>query len=235
MYKNSPWTRVAQMKHVTFFSDDLAAGRRRGSAAPEGYEALPIADGNIDLKQLFLPDPKASQLLGKLLAKIDWQQDKIRLFGKTHLLPRLHQWYGDEGTAYRWSGIQMHPRPWIRDLMALRYAVEQDTGARFNCVLINLYRDGRDSMGWHADDEAVLGPCPAIASISLGAERDLLLRRRGALRASHAISLRHGSLLLMRGETQRNWQHALPRRKKVLTPRINLTFRYIEPADNAPQ
>lgn len=221
------------MKYVTFLSDDEAKAQCCGHAPQETYETLPIADGNIDLKRLFLPAAIASRLFSKLLAEVDWQQDKIRLFGKTHLLPRLHQWYGDSGTCYRWSGIQMQPQPWIPELITLRHEVERDTGSRFNCALINLYRDGNDSMGWHADDEAVLGPRPVIASVSLGVERDLLLRRRGTLKASHSVSLGHGSLLLMHGETQRNWQHALPRRKKVLTPRINLTFRYIEAADNA--
>jgi len=171
-------------------------------------------------------------LLNELMTQVVWQQDALILFGKTHMLPRLHQWYGDNGTVYKWSGIEMQPQPWFPRLAELRCAIESHTRTLFNCVLINLYRDGRDSMGWHADDEAVLGEQPVIASISLGAERDLLLRRRGTRNRSQCVRLNHGSLLIMAGDTQRNWQHALPRRKLVDGARINLAFRYIR-TDNA--
>jgi alkylated DNA repair dioxygenase AlkB len=194
---------------------------------------LEFADAHIRLDRHFLPPAIATRLMQALLTDVAWQQDTITLFGKTHLLPRLHQWFGEAGTSYRWSGIQMHPKPWFPALAELHRQAEIHTNTLFNCVLINLYRDGNDCMGWHADDEAVLGEKPVIASISLGAERDLLLRRQHARNASQRITLNHGSLLLMAGDTQSNWQHALPRRKHVTSPRINLTFRYIELASSS--
>ena len=214
------------MKYVTIFKA-LAGEKSAGKIQPDSDEAFGLADADIRINRQFLPPAAATVLMNELLLKVAWQQDVLTLFGKTHKLPRLHQWYGDKGTTYKWSGIQMRPRPWFPALDGLRSAVQSHTETLFNCVLINLYRDGRDSMGWHADDEAVLGEQPVIASISLGAERDLLLRRRNKPSKSQRITLNHGSLLIMAGDTQSNWQHALPRRKQVDSPRINLTFRYI--------
>lgn len=124
----------------------------------------------------------------------------------------------------------MHPQHWLSELDELRKLLEGRLGLRFNSVLANLYRDGHDSMGWHSDNEPELGDEPAIASISLGAERDFLIRNcdRRAAAEKHVIPLTHGSLLLMQGKSQQDWQHALPKRRKVLAPRINLTFRLIQ-------
>ncbi len=121
----------------------------------------------------------------------------------------------------------MHPQPWIDELIELRQQVEAAVGCRFNSVLVNLYRDGNDSMGWHADDEPELGERPVIASVSLGSARDFLLRprNRSAGIANTRLQLSHGSLLVMAGSTQANWQHMVPKRKRIDTPRINLTFR----------
>jgi alkylated DNA repair dioxygenase AlkB len=216
------------MKYVTFFN--AVSGRPpAGIIQPPTDQALEFADADIRLNRQFLSAAVATELMNELQTKVAWQQDALTLFGKTHMLPRLHQWYGDKGTAYKWSGIEMRPRPWLPALGRLRNAVQSHTNVLFNCVLVNLYRDGKDCMGWHADDEAVLGKQPVIASISLGAERDLLLRRRGSHSKSQCISLNHGSLLIMAGDTQSNWQHALPRRKHMADARINLTFRYISP------
>jgi alkylated DNA repair dioxygenase AlkB len=214
------------MKYVTIFNA-VSAQPPAGIIRPPADQALEFADADIRLNRQFLAPATATALMNELRTKVAWQQDALTLFGKTHRLPRLHQWYGDKGTAYKWSGIEMQPRPWLPALGQLRNAVQAHTNVLFNCVLINLYRDGSDSMGWHADDEAVLGEQPVIASISLGAERDLLLRRRDSHNKSKCISLNHGSLLIMAGDTQSNWQHALPRRKNVVDARINLTFRYI--------
>jgi alkylated DNA repair dioxygenase AlkB len=214
------------MKYVTIFNA-LRAQPPAGIIRPPALQVLEFADADIRLNRQFLAPATATALMNELQTKVDWQQDALTLFGKTHMLPRLHQWYGDKGTAYKWSGIEMRPRPWLPALGKLRNAVQSHTNVLFNCVLINLYRDGKDCMGWHADDEVVLGKQPVIASISLGAERDLLLRRRDSHSKSQCISLNHGSLLIMAGDTQSNWQHALPRRKYVADARINLTFRYI--------
>ncbi len=191
----------------------------------------------------FIGGREADRLLAALQAGLDWRRDRVRVFGREHPIPRLHCWYGDTNAAYRWSGLHMAPQPWPAVLATLRERLEVAAGAPFNAVLANLYRDGRDSMGWHADDEAELGSRPVIASISLGAARDFVLRPRRRARAVHAgkitdgaerapvrLSLPHGSLLLMTGDTQANWQHALPKRLRITDPRINLTYRYIIPA-----
>ena len=153
----------------------------------------------------FLPRAAADALFSALLRGLDWQQDSVRLFGREHPIPRRHQWYGDANAHYRWSGLTMRPLPWTAELSSLRDDLAPAAGIAFNSVLANLYRDGNDSMGWHADDEPELGTQPVIASVSLGAERDLLFRRSvGRARGERSLKLRlpHGSLLLMSGATQ---------------------------------
>jgi len=189
-------------------------------------------DRNFRFYPYFLPTNVADSYLQQLLREIDWRQDKLKLYGREHNIPRLHQWYADKGTTYAWSGIAMQPLSWIKPLGQLRNQLQQQTGHTFNSVLANLYRDGNDAMGWHADDEPELGTEPVIASISLGAERDFHLRQKdrgtGKSRGcARSISLPHGSLLLMSGSSQRDWQHALPKRRRISKPRINLTFRTV--------
>lgn len=150
------------------------------------------------------------------------------MFGKEHDIPRLQQWYGDPGQVYVWSGIEMQPLPWLPEILEVRDAVQRATKRKFNSVLLNLYRDGNDTVGWHADDEPGLGLSPFIASLSVGAEREFVLRRNEDKTVKISVPLSHGSLLVMAGETQGNWQHAVPRRKRVTEPRINLTFREFE-------
>jgi len=179
----------------------------------------------------FVPDyldtAAASSLFDALMVRVDWQSDAVTVYGRTHPIPRLHQWYADAGLDYRWSGLTMEPRTWLPELQAMRDQLNNELDAGFNSVLANLYRNGNDSMGWHADDEAELGGQPVIASISLGATRDFDLRFTDAEAAipDRRIPLTHGSLLLMQGNTQHQWKHALPKRKAVVAPRINLTFR----------
>ncbi len=188
-----------------------------------------LSDTHLQFIPDFISADEADGYFHALQADIEWRQDRIKLFGKVHNLPRLHQWYADDGLAYQWSGLKLQPQPWIRLLVELRARVEQHTGHRFNSVLANLYRDGNDSMGWHADDEPELGESPVIASISLGATRDFHMRQkvRTQSASTRTISLLHGSLLLMSGTSQRDWLHSLPKRKRVTEPRINLTFRQI--------
>jgi alkylated DNA repair dioxygenase AlkB len=188
-----------------------------------------MSDNNFQLDPEFLPSGMADRYLQQLLNEIEWRQDLIRLYGREHRIPRQHQWYADSGVSYHWSGINMQPLNWIPPLTRLRDDLREKTGFAFNSVLANLYRDGNDSMGWHSDDEQELGVEPVIASISLGAERDFHLRRkdRGTGGRARSISLPHGSLLLMCGASQRDWQHALPKRRRISKPRINLTFRLI--------
>ena len=183
---------------------------------PEGFEYLPG----------FLPPARAERLFSRLLAEVDWHQRQILLFGRRRPQPRLTAWCSDPGVSYRYSGLELQPEPWLRPLQALRRQLSSTAGARFNSVLLNLYRDGRDSMGWHADDERELGEEPVIASVSLGAVRRLRLRSRGG-GPSRSVDLASGSLLLMRGRSQAEWQHAVPRTARTVGPRINLTFREI--------
>jgi alkylated DNA repair dioxygenase AlkB len=151
------------------------------------------------------------------------------VFGKTHPQPRLVAWYGDPGTRYSYSGIDHEPLPWTKALQRLRRQVADVCGYGFNSVLLNYYRDGRDSMGMHADDEPELGPRPVIASVSLGEPRPFRLVHRRREAESLSLPLPSGSLLLMRGDTQRNWKHGINKTSRTCGPRINLTFRRIFP------
>lgn len=179
-------------------------------------------------------DAREADLLYKqLAAELNWEQSVISLYGKATKIPRLNAWYADEGCDYKYSNHQLVRRDWVDPLRDLRLRgqrvmAEMASPQEFNSVLANLYRDGRDSVAYHADDEPELGPNPIIASISLGAPRRFLMKHRFDTKASRIeIELGHGSLLIMRGETQKNWLHSVPKASKVTEPRINLTFRRI--------
>ncbi|WP_257279873.1 alpha-ketoglutarate-dependent dioxygenase AlkB [Endozoicomonas sp. ISHI1] len=166
----------------------------------------------------------------QLLSGTRWRQDKITLFGKALDLPRLQAWYGDKGMTYSYSGLTLVPEPWTPVLLAIKEVVEQACRSSFNTVLLNLYRDGNDSNGWHSDDEAELGEHPVIASMSLGQERRFRLKHKeGKSRGISplSINLSPGSLLVMSGSTQRYWQHCIPKTSGTVLPRINLTFRNV--------
>ena len=190
--------------------------------------SLPLADAEIALDARWLAEADADRLLGALREAIPWEVHHIRLFGREHASPRLSCWIGDPGTGYRYSGSYFEPHPWPPELARLRERLDTELGIGFNSVLANLYRDGRDCMGWHSDDEAELGLAPVIASVSLGATRRFVLKHRGEPQRKLEIVLPHGSLLVMSGATQRNYRHALPRTAKPVRERINLTFRRIE-------
>ncbi|GHA26515.1 alpha-ketoglutarate-dependent dioxygenase AlkB family protein [Oceanisphaera arctica] len=175
---------------------------------------------------LWWPDafqPEADAWFGQLQAEIPWQQHRLTLFGREHDEPRLSCWMGE--AAYRYSGKTREPEAWHPLVNEIRQQVQGICEQPFNGVLLNLYRHGRDSMGWHADNEPELGPNPVIASVSLGATRRFLLHHRNGERRQ--LQLSHGSLLVMAGEMQHHWQHALPRIGAADTARINLTFRYL--------
>ncbi|GAB4566073.1 MAG: alpha-ketoglutarate-dependent dioxygenase AlkB [Haliangiales bacterium] len=202
---------------------DLFGPRRQ--AAP----ALP--DATLQLVPDFLEPGEADQLFAVLRDRIPWRQDQICMFGNRHDVPRLHQWFADNGMSYTWSGIRMQAVPWIPELVRLQERLAESTGHHFNTALANLYRDGRDTVGWHADDEPELGTNPVIASVSLGATRDFRLRHKTRRDlAAHTIALTHGSLLLMSGATQTCWEHCVPRRQRVTEARINITFRAVTAA-----
>jgi alkylated DNA repair dioxygenase AlkB len=183
----------------------------------------PPADYRCD----FLPAAAADALLARLLSETPWRQDAIRLMGRVVALPRLTAWYGDAGAAYRYSGLTLAPLPFTPALADLRLAVEHAVGARFNSVLLNFYRNGADSVSWHSDDEAELGPDPVIASISLGAVRRFDLRRKDRYDTRAAFDLGHGSLLVMGRGCQTGWHHRIAKARRITVPRINLTFRLI--------
>jgi len=178
----------------------------------------------------FFQAKKADNLLSVLKEGIEWTQNTIRFYGKESLVPRLEAWYGDEGKSYAYSGIYMNPKPWTPELLTIKQAIEPVAGVSFNSVLINYYRDGKDRVAWHSDDEKELGQNPIIGSVSLGAERKFKLRHKQykANGLKHEILLRHGSFLLMQGTTQHHWMHEIPRTAKPIGPRINLTFRIIK-------
>lgn len=193
--------------------------------------AQPLPGAELLLVPCWLPLKQADALLAALLTGIAWETHRIRMFGKEVDSPRLSSWIGDPEAAYRYSGTRFEPHAWPSSLAGLRARLSDELGTAFNSVLANRYRDGRDSMGWHSDAEPELGPQPVIASISLGASRRFVLKHRRDADLKREFALPHGSLLVMRGETQQNYRHALPRTSKPVGERINLTFRrIIEPA-----
>ncbi|WP_233265962.1 alpha-ketoglutarate-dependent dioxygenase AlkB [Formosa sp. L2A11] len=175
----------------------------------------------------FFSPTEADQLYNSLLNSIAWQQDNISLFGKTHPQPRLTALYGNNEKPYTYSGIQMKPNTFSETLLDIKIKIETETHHKFTSCLCNLYRDGQDSNGWHADNEKELGTHPVIASISFGAERIFHLKHKEDNSLKQKLTLNHGSLLLMKGETQQHWLHQIPKTKKKIGKRINLTFRTI--------
>lgn len=190
---------------------------------------LPLPDADLAFDPHWLAAGDAHALLAALRATIAWEVHRVRLFGREYPSPRLSCWIGDAGASYRYSGARFEPHAWPDALQPLRDRLRGELGIDFNSVLANLYRDGRDAMGWHSDDEPELGPLPVIASLSLGATRRFVLRHRRDPARRLALELPHGSLLVMAGATQRNYRHALPRTARPVGERINLTFRRIEP------
>lgn len=192
--------------------------------SPGTLVPIPVDDAELAwLAQLPLAYPNGD-VFARLLAATPWRAETVVVFGTRHPQPRLTAWYGD--ASYTYSGLRLAPLPWTPLLLEIRAAVEAACGGRFNSVLLNLYRNERDSMGMHSDDEPELGPAPVVASLSLGATRTLVLRHK---RNKHTmrLPLTDGSLLLMAGATQQNWLHGINKSTRPLGARINLTFRYI--------
>lgn len=192
---------------------------------------LPLPGAQLSYRADWLPAAEADALYAALMVSIPWERHRLRLFGREIEAPRLSCWIGDSRATYTYSRVRFDPRPWPPVLAVLRARLQEACGARFNSVLANRYRDGRDSMGWHSDDEPELGAEPLIASVSLGGVRRFRLRARGG-GAGLSLDLAHGSLLLMAGATQRLYRHDLPKTRAAVTPRINLTFRYVHDADD---
>ncbi len=173
----------------------------------------------------FFTAGESARIFEQLKAQIRWRQDVMRFGRREVRQPRLTAWYGDDGKTYVYSGINNHPLPWTALLLALKAKAEEFAESAFNSVLLNYYRDGGDSVGWHADNEPELGGRPVIASLSFGATRTFELRRRTTGNVAK-LPLTSGSILVMRGTTQHDWVHRVPKEPGSAS-RINLTFRFV--------
>ncbi|HLF51572.1 alpha-ketoglutarate-dependent dioxygenase AlkB family protein [Flavobacterium sp.] len=195
---------------------------------PSDKIVFDLPDATISYYPNFFDTEEADKIFMELLETTPWQQDNITLFGKTHPQPRLTALYGNDGKSYSYSNITMQPHPWNILLQKIKFQIETVCQTTFTTVLLNLYRDGKDSNGLHADNEKELGINPAIASVSFGAERAFHLQHNLDKNEKMKLILEHGSLLLMEGTTQQFWKHQIPKTAKPTNPRINLTFRVIK-------
>lgn len=201
---------------------------------PEAYSDLELGDARLREYPLAFSQAESEAYLQQLMQDIPWQQESLRIAGKIVPVPRLQCWMGDRGSRYGYSGVRLVPVPWSDCVQAIRQRVESLTGQSFNSVLLNFYRNGQDSVAWHADDEPELGPAPVIASVSLGAERRFQLKHKfDEKHPRFQLDLRDGSILLMGKTLQNKWMHQLPKVKGLEEPRINLTFRTIVEAATA--
>lgn len=202
-------------------SDDLFG-------AEQQLERVPMQDADVFfLSKMTLPLEERG-LLNGLIEKTPWRAEKVTVWGKKFDQPRLIAWFGDAGRNYTYSGIAMEPLPWTDVLLRLKVVVEELVGHEFNSVLLNYYRNERDSMGFHSDNEKELGPQPTIASLSLGEERTFVFKhKKSEILRPVRLRLPSGSLLLMKGDTQKNWKHGVDKETTHRGPRVNLTFRHI--------
>ena len=194
-------------------------------SSPSWQPELP--DAQLRYYQNFLSSEVADHYYEALLKNIPWQQDNVKVFGKVYAQPRLTSLHSNTLDTYTYSGLTLKPYPMIPELLELLYQIQRICNHDFNCVLLNLYRDGADSNGWHGDNEKELGKQPQIASFSLGASRFFHFKHRRIKEEKYKMELHHGSLLLMEGAMQEHWLHQIPKTKKPMQPRINLTFRKI--------
>jgi len=192
-------------------------------------QQIPAPDAEVYYLHSLELGRSADELLRELIAETPWRQETLVVWGKLFSQPRLVAWYGNSDSVYTYSGIKLTPLPWTDVLLALRRRVKAVVGSSFNSVLLNYYRDNRDSMGFHSDDEPELGEKPVIASVSLGEERTFVLKHKTKKFVKPIrLNLASGSLLLMKGETQRYWKHGIAKETRPCGPRVNLTFRRIE-------
>ncbi len=194
---------------------------------PNEVEEIPIQDGKIRLyPYLFSPEEREKFLI-ELKKNVDWQQEEIKLYGRAIPLPRLTAWFGDEGKTYMYSGITVEPEPWTPTLLEIKSRIEEVSNVTFNSVLLNYYRNERDSVSWHSDDEPELGKDPIIGSVSFGDVRTFQLKHKTDKSLKISKDLPDGSYLVMAGSTQHHWLHQIPKRTRKIGSRINLTFRII--------
>jgi alkylated DNA repair dioxygenase AlkB len=196
------------------------------------FSKEPIIFNLQDLEMIYYPnlfdEEESNLLLKELIKTTKWQQDIITVFNKNHLQPRLTAFYGNDGKPYSYSNITMEPHFFTPMLSKIKHFVEAETNTNFNAVLLNYYRNGNDSMGWHSDNEKELGENPIIASVTFGAERIFQLKHNTIIGLKQNIKLESGSLLLMKGSTQHFWKHQIPKTTKPVGERVNLTFRLIK-------
>ena len=194
-----------------------------------GIEVIELRDGTIGFVERLFSAAENERWFAALRDRTAWRQEEIRIFGRIRRQPRLTAWHGDPGAAYRYSGLLLRPEPWTADLLAVRERIEAVSEARFNSALLNYYRNGQDSMGWHSDDEPELGENPVIGAVSLGAARRFRMRHKAVPGLQMALDLPGGSYFEMGGALQRHWRHCVPKvaSKMGVGPRINLTFRRI--------
>ncbi len=225
----------AVLRHYATAQDDKTADAMQSSLFDANndpnYKLLhKLKGGAIDEYPTAFSQEESAKFMGLLLDLVPWQQDHIIIAGKRIAVPRLQCWMGDSGSNYGYSGIRLSPTPWIKPVEQIRERIKSLSGCDFNSVLLNYYRSGQDSVAWHADDEAELGPDPVIASVSFGCERKFQLRPKAnpcSRSDKHELLLRNGSILIMKNGIQNNWVHQVPKVKKPIDGRINLTFRTI--------
>ena len=189
---------------------------------------IKLSNAEIDYTPAFFNLEESRELFEAIYHQTNWIEDDIKVYGKLYKQPRLTAFYANNEKAYGYSNVSMSPQPFTPVLNAIKLKIEKATEMTFSSCLLNLYRDGQDSNGWHADDEKELGENPVIASLSLGADRLFHLKHKNIKTLKHKLTLQNGSLLLMKGETQHHWLHQIPKTKKLIDKRINLTFRLIK-------
>lgn len=194
----------------------------------ENKKKIKIKDGELYYDRFFFSNIEANKYFNLLKKEIQWRQDNIKIFGKIYPQPRLTALYANNNKSYSYSNIKMHPITFTPTLFDIKSKIEKRLNSQFTSCLLNLYRNGQDSNGWHADNEKELGLNPVIASLSLGAERVFHMKHRNDKKEKLKINLTNGSLLVMRGKTQHHWLHQIPKTRKKVEERINLTFRIIK-------
>ena len=192
-----------------------------------GLQNPKLPNDLMDYHPGFFTRDESASLAGALRETINWRQETIQMYGKLLNTPRLTAWYGDNSKTYAFSGKKYDPYPWTPELLMIKQRVDAAAGITFNSVLLNLYRNGNDSVAWHADDEPELGLNPVIASVSFGQMRRFDVRHKQDHKLKYSVDLENGSLLIMKGDLQHNWEHQVPKSTKATKDRINLTFRVI--------
>lgn len=211
------------MSQLDIFGNDIVSNQKQGALIGENA----ITNGKFLYYPSFFSLQDSDAYFSILRREIEWKQESMNMYGKKINFPRLTAWYGNNDKPYSFSGITLEPLPWSSDILSIKNKIEPLANTVFNSVLLNLYRDGNDSISWHTDAEKELGTNPKIASVNFGATRTFQLRHIKT-KEKLEIELTHGSLLIMQGELQHFWQHQVPKTNKIVGERINLTFRVIK-------